>query len=650
MEFLTGYRAELLDLVALVLGWRRGVGGGPGGTPPNPEPLRRLPPEPGPWLLHVLPNTRLGVALPLGGGAARRGGGDPRGPLCGDTALTLQDLRRTLTFISLEEEEEEGEGGGAPPGQLLVLTRLLLLTDARGFPLGLDFELGSPRTPPGPPPTRRALALLCRSMGCPMAGGPPRRPRHLSVGDADLRASLQPLAARFGVTLVGTQLRDWGPPPILGPPALRSRLCHACGGLAGTPLPCPQCRAVLYCSEGCRAAEAFGVHRGWCRQLGGFMGRAGALAQLPFTFTADLPFVGLQPAGEVALPPAPPEPPPESCFRSWQQYYSWRGLPLSSPLAALLSYPLSLYYVITSLAPRHFPELNILRKRSLRVQLEESGRELQLVGVFWELSVLLPHLSLELLFLGGSVPPPMDGRRFLLQRTVGGGKSGAQRVPAYFAEGGEYGCAVAGAAVGAATGGGTGPPLLNPFRCPFRRGGLDNALPWLPGPSIGYQGPSAGMAHGGLQVLGLGLALAGWGALVAATALPQWQVSSFAGDSIITAVATYQGLWMSCASQSTGQLQCKSFDSILALPAHLQATRALMVVAGVLGPLALAVAVAGMKCTRCGDDDPRRKAGTAAAGGGLFLLCGMVGLVACSWYGHRIVTNFYDSTVPVNLK
>lgn len=67
-------------------------------------------------------------------------------------------------------------------------------------------------------------------------------------------------------------------------------------------------------------------------------------------------------------------------------------------------------------------------------------------------------------------------------------------------------------------------------------------------------------------MLGLVLSLAGWGALVAAAVLPQWQMSSFAGDTIITAVVTYQGLWMSCASQSTGQLQCKSYDSILALP------------------------------------------------------------------------------------
>lgn len=158
------------------------------------------------------------------------------------------------------------------------------------------------------------------------------------------------------------------------------------------------------------------------------------------------------------------------------------------------------------------------------------------------------------------------------------------------------------------------------------------------------------MANAGLETLGLALALAGWGALLAATALPQWQTSTYAGDSIITAVATYQGLWMSCASQSTGQLQCKVYDSLLALPSSTQATRALMVLGVVLGPLALGVALPGLSCTRCGDDDERRKGRLAGAGGGLFILAGLLALVACSWYGHRIVTNFYDATVPVNLK
>ncbi|XP_066427479.1 claudin-7-like [Molothrus aeneus] len=158
------------------------------------------------------------------------------------------------------------------------------------------------------------------------------------------------------------------------------------------------------------------------------------------------------------------------------------------------------------------------------------------------------------------------------------------------------------------------------------------------------------MAHGGLQALGLALAGAGWLALLAATALPQWEVSTFAGDSIITALVTMKGLWMSCVSTSTGQLQCKSYDSVLALPGHLQATRALMVLSGVLGPLALGAAVAGMRCTRCGGDDARKKAAVAGAGGGLFILSGLLALVSCSWYGHRIVTSFYDPTIPINLK
>ena len=72
-----------------------------------------------------------------------------------------------------------------------------------------------------------------------------------------------------------------------------------------------------------------------------------------------------------------------------------------------------------------------------------------------------------------------------------------------------------------------------------------------------------------MELLGLSLSLCGWGAVVAATALWQWQTSTYAGDSIVTAVSMYQGLWGSCVSTSTGQLQCKAYDSLLALPGEL---------------------------------------------------------------------------------
>lgn len=73
------------------------------------------------------------------------------------------------------------------------------------------------------------------------------------------------------------------------------------------------------------------------------------------------------------------------------------------------------------------------------------------------------------------------------------------------------------------------------------------------------------MANSGVQLLGFGLSLIGIIGLIVGTILPQWKMSAYVGDSIITAVATYQGLWMSCAFQSTGQLQCKIYDSILQL-------------------------------------------------------------------------------------
>lgn len=73
------------------------------------------------------------------------------------------------------------------------------------------------------------------------------------------------------------------------------------------------------------------------------------------------------------------------------------------------------------------------------------------------------------------------------------------------------------------------------------------------------------MAHKGLQMLGFMLAVIGLIGLLAGTIMPQWQMSAYVGDNIITAVAMYQGLWMSCAYQSTGQMQCKIYDSMLQL-------------------------------------------------------------------------------------
>ncbi|KAM9333206.1 claudin-7-B [Pholidichthys leucotaenia] len=158
------------------------------------------------------------------------------------------------------------------------------------------------------------------------------------------------------------------------------------------------------------------------------------------------------------------------------------------------------------------------------------------------------------------------------------------------------------------------------------------------------------MANRGLQILGFALALLGVIALVVGTILPQWKMSAYVGDNIITAVAMYEGLWMSCAFQSTGQIQCKVYDSILQLNSALQATRALMIISILVTVAGLGVACMGMKCTNCGGDDPVRKSRIAMAGGIIILIGALCSIIACAWYAHDIVRAFHDPFTPVNTK
>ncbi|XP_031465526.1 claudin-7 [Phasianus colchicus] len=183
------------------------------------------------------------------------------------------------------------------------------------------------------------------------------------------------------------------------------------------------------------------------------------------------------------------------------------------------------------------------------------------------------------------------------------------------------------------------------------------------------------MASGGLELLGLALALGGWGAVVAATALWQWQTSTYAGDNIVTAVSTYQGLWGSCVSTSTGQLQCKAYDSLLALPGELGRvwggpvfgliSHDFRSIFGVpfWGPFLDSFPVISAHFWA---HFPRFQVhfrgallgpilGSFPAISAHFGLIsrpfpGLCALIACSWFAHRVITDFYSPTIPTNLK
>ncbi|NWY20716.1 CLD14 protein, partial [Aphelocoma coerulescens] len=157
------------------------------------------------------------------------------------------------------------------------------------------------------------------------------------------------------------------------------------------------------------------------------------------------------------------------------------------------------------------------------------------------------------------------------------------------------------------------------------------------------------MASWALELLGFSLGLLGLIGTLIATVLPHWWRSAHVGTNIITAVAYVKGLWMECVWHSTGACQCRAHRSQLALPADLRAARAMMVTSCLLSVLAAAVAVVGMKCTRCAEGSPA-KASIAGSGGIGFVAAGLLCLVPVSWSTSDVVMDFYNPTLPAGMK
>ncbi|XP_041851270.1 claudin-4-like [Melanotaenia boesemani] len=149
------------------------------------------------------------------------------------------------------------------------------------------------------------------------------------------------------------------------------------------------------------------------------------------------------------------------------------------------------------------------------------------------------------------------------------------------------------------------------------------------------------MVSMGRQILGFALAIIGFLGTIIVCALPMWKVTAFIGANIVTAQIIWEGLWMNCVMQSTGQMQCKIYDSLLALPQDLQAARALVVIAIIVSFFGIILGVAGGKCTNF-IEEANAKARVAIAAGVLFICAGVLVLVPVCWSADTIIRDFYN--------
>lgn len=151
------------------------------------------------------------------------------------------------------------------------------------------------------------------------------------------------------------------------------------------------------------------------------------------------------------------------------------------------------------------------------------------------------------------------------------------------------------------------------------------------------------MASVRLQMLGSALALLGWVGVILTCIIPMWRVTAFVGMTIVTSEIMWEGIWMTCILQSTGYLQCKPYESMLALGTDLKAAQILTVASILTGALGLNLAFIGGKCTRFMDHSGEaRKARVATAAGVVLIIAGLLCLIPVAWSAIYVVQAFYN--------
>lgn len=149
------------------------------------------------------------------------------------------------------------------------------------------------------------------------------------------------------------------------------------------------------------------------------------------------------------------------------------------------------------------------------------------------------------------------------------------------------------------------------------------------------------MVSSGRQILGICLAIIGFLGSIVICGLPNWKVSAFIGANIVTSQIIWEGLWMNCVVQSTGQMQCKVYDSLLALPQDLQGARALVIIAIIAGVFGIILCIVGGKCTNFVEDEAS-KAKVAIASGIIFIIAGLLVLIPVCWTANSTIRDFYN--------
>ncbi|XP_005799390.1 claudin-10-like [Xiphophorus maculatus] len=132
--------------------------------------------------------------------------------------------------------------------------------------------------------------------------------------------------------------------------------------------------------------------------------------------------------------------------------------------------------------------------------------------------------------------------------------------------------------------------------------------------------------------------VAGWILVCSTQPIEIWTWSEV--SSIVLTTANYfSNLWKDCVSDSTGVSDCKGIPSMLALNWDIHMCRALIIISIILAFFGSILVLVGMKCTKIGGSEITN-AKVTFAGGMNYLIGGLCAMVAFSYYGNKIRSEF----------
>ncbi|XP_034025352.1 putative claudin-24 [Thalassophryne amazonica] len=108
----------------------------------------------------------------------------------------------------------------------------------------------------------------------------------------------------------------------------------------------------------------------------------------------------------------------------------------------------------------------------------------------------------------------------------------------------------------------------------------------------------------------------------------------------------YSGLWHTCLYTEEVGVQCKAYESVLALPLDLQVSRVLMLVSVSAGALAVLAAFLGMEGVELCLKHPKLKRGLLIFSGVLSWVSGLTTLAPVSFVAYTTVVEFWDEGFP----